>query len=405
MALSDAAVRNAKPRERRYKLFDEAGLFLIITPEGGKWWRVRYRWQGKEQTLSLGTYPKVTLRQARLASDAIHQQLHAGINPSEARKARFAAMHDTFTVIARDWQAARAPRRSTGHAARILRDLEKDVLPWIGQKPIRAITAPNLKAILSRMVERGAVESAHRVLQVCGQVFRYAIAGEQAERNPAADLKGWLPTPARAHFATITDPQAIGELLRAIDGYQGSFPVRCALRLAPRLMVRPGELRQAEWGEFDLNAAEWRIPAAKMKMRDQHIVPLSRQCLAILQDLQPLTGKGRYLFPSVRYRDRPMSSNTLNGALRRMGYGSEEMTAHGFRALASTRLNEQGWRPDVIERQLAHAERNAVRASYNRASYLEERRQMLQAWSDELDALAAGGVVIPIRQRSGKGHE
>lgn len=398
MALSDAAVRNAKPRERRYKLFDEAGLFLIITPEGGKWWRVRYRWQGKEQTLSLGTYPKITLRQARLASNAIHQQLHAGINPSEARKASFAAMQDTFEVIARDWQAARAPRWSTGHAARILRDLEKDVLPWIGQKPIRAITAPNLKAILSRMVERGAVESAHRVLQVCGQVFRYAIAGEQAERNPAADLKGWLPAPARAHFATITDPHAIGELLRVIDGYQGSFPVRCALRLAPRLMVRPGELRQAEWSEFDLNAAEWRIPAAKMKMRDQHIVPLPRQCLAILQDLQPLTGKGRYLFPSVRYRDRPMSSNTLNGALRRMGYGSEEMTAHGFRALASTRLNEQGWRPDVIERQLAHAERNAVRASYNRASYLEERRRMLQAWSDELDALAAGGVVIPIRR-------
>lgn len=398
MALSDAAVRNAKPCERRYKLFDEAGLFLIITPEGGKWWRVRYRWQGKEQTLSLGTYPKITLRQARLASNAIHQQLHAGINPSEARKASFSAMQDTFEVIARDWQAARAPRWSTGHAARILRDLEKDVLPWIGQKPIRAITAPNLKAILSRIVERGAVESAHRVLQVCGQVFRYAIAGEQAERNPAADLKGWLPAPARAHFATITDPHTIGELLRVIDGYQGSFPVRCALRLAPRLMVRPGELRQAEWSEFDLNAAEWRIPAAKMKMRDQHIVPLPRQCLAILQDLQPLTGKGRYLFPSVRYRDRPMSSNTLNGALRRMGYGSEEMTAHGFRALASTRLNEQGWRPDVIERQLAHAERNAVRASYNRASYLEERRRMLQAWSDELDALAAGGVVIPIRR-------
>jgi integrase len=392
MPLSDAAVRNAKPRVRRYKLFDETGLFLIITPEGGKWWRCRYRWQGKEQTLSLGTYPKVTLRQARLAREAIQKQLREGVNPSEARKASDTALQDTFEVLARDWHTARAPRWSTGHAARLLRDLEKDVFPWLGLKPIRTLTALDLKAILQRIQERGALDSAHRVLQVCGQVFRYAIAGHQAERNPAADLKGWLPSPARTHFATITEPQAIGALIRALDGYPGSFPVHCALRLAPRLMVRPGELRRAEWQEIDWAAAEWRIPALKMKMREAHIVPLSQQALAILKELQPLTGRGRYLFPSIRHHDRPMSENTINAALRRLGYAQNEICGHGFRAMASTRLNEQGWSPDVIERQLAHAERNKIRAAYNRAQYLPERRQMMQAWSDDLDALAEGMV-------------
>lgn len=346
MPLSDALVRNAKPRERRYKIFDETGLFLIVTPEGGKWWRCRYRWQGKEQTLSLGTYPKVTLRQARLAREAIQKQLRDGVNPSEARKASDAGMQDTFEVMARAWHTARAPRWSAVHAARLLRDLEKDVFPWLGMKPIRTLTALDLKAILQRIQERGALDSAHRVLQVCEQVFRYAIAGHHAERNPAADLKGWLPSPARTHFATITEPQAIGALIRALDGYSGSFPVRCALRLAPRLMVRPGELRQAEWSEFDWEAAEWRIPAPKMKMREAHIVPLSRQVITIFKELYPLTGRGRYVFPSIRHSDRPMSENTVNTALRRLGFPQEKICGHGFRAMASTRLNEQGWSPD-----------------------------------------------------------
>ena len=398
MPLSDALVRNAKPRERRYKIFDETGLFLIVTPEGGKWWRCRYRWQGKEQTLSLGTYPKVTLRQARLAREAIQKQLRDGVNPSEARKASDAGMQDTFEVMARAWHTARAPRWSAVHAARLLRDLEKDVFPWLGMKPIRTLTALDLKAILQRIQERGALDSAHRVLQVCGQVFRYAIAGHHAERNPAADLKGWLPSPARTHFATITEPQVIGALIRALDGYSGSFPVRCALRLATRLMVRPGELRQAEWSEFDWEAAEWRIPGVKMKMRDEHIVPLSRQVIITLKELYPLTGRGRYVFPSIRHADRPMSENTINTALRRLGFPQEQICGHGFRAMASTRLNEQGWSPDIIERQLAHAERNKIRAAYNRAQYLPERRQMMQAWSDDLDALAAGASVISIRR-------
>lgn len=404
MPLSDATVRNAKPRDRRYKLFDERGLFLIITPEGGKWWRCRYRWQGKEQALSLGTYPQVTLRQARLAREALQQQLREGVNPSEARKSSNAAIQDTFEVIARAWHSERAPRWSKTHAQRILHDLEKTVFPPIGQKPIRTITAADLKTVLQPLQQRGILDSAHRILQNCGRIFRYAIAGDHADRNPAADLQGWLPSPTRTHFATLTDPRAIGDLVKTIDQYPGSFPVRCALRLAPRLMVRPGELRKAEWREFDWENAEWRIPAPKMKMRDEHVVPLSRQALAILKELQPLTGNGRYLFPSTRFADQPMSSNTVNQALRRLGYTQEQICGHGFRAMASTRLNEQGWSPDVIERQLAHAERNKIRAAYNRAQYLPERRQMMQAWSDDLDALAEGASVISIR-RNGTHYE
>lgn len=397
MPLSDALVRNAKPRERRYKLFDETGLFLIVTPQGGKWWRVRYRWEGREQTLSLGTYPAVTLKRARMGRDAIRQQILEGTNPAEARKAEDPdALRETFESQARQWHEARAPRWSAVHAARVLRDLERDVFPWIGVAPIATLAAPQLKPVLARIRDRGAIESAHRVLQIIGQVCRYAIAGGHAERNPATDLKGWLPSPTRTHFAALTDPRAIGELLRALDGYQGTFPVQCALRLAPRLMVRPGELRQAEWVEFDLEAALWRIPAAKMKTRSEHLVPLSRQCLAILEELRPLTGRGNYLFPSIRGRSRPMSENTINGALRALGYGPDVMTAHGFRAMASSRLNEMGWSPDVIERQLAHAERNAVRAAYNRASYLPERQKMMQVWSDYLDGLMQGADVVAI---------
>jgi len=402
MPLSDALVRNAKPRERRYKLFDETGLFLIVTPEGGKWWRCRYRWEGKEQTLSLGTYPTTTLKRARMGRDAIRQQLREGINPAEARKSQDpGALRETFESQARQWLDARAPRWSAVHAARVARDLERDVFPWLGNPPITAITALQLKPVLARIRDRGAVDSAHRILQIIGQVFRYAMAGGHAERNPAADLKGWLPSPVRAHFATITDPKAIGALLRDLDNYSGSFPVRCALRLAPRLMVRPGELRQAEWAEFDLDAAVWRIPARKMKSGKEHLVPLARQCVAILEELRPLTGRGPYLFPSVRGRNRPMSGNTVNAALRALGYDADTLTGHGFRAMASTLLNEMGWNADVIERQLAHAERNAVRAAYNRAEHLPERRRMMQAWADYLDGLASGATVATIRRKVG----
>ena len=400
MPLNDVIVRTAKPRERPYKLFDETGLYLIVTPEGGKWWRVRYRYQGKEQTLSLGVYPDVSLKQARLGRDAIRQQVKEGLNPSEDRKARaLTDLRESFESQARQWHEARSPRWSGIHAGRVLRDLERDALPWIGKKPIASLSAADLKPVLARVRDRGAIESAHRLLQIIGQVFRYAVAGGFAERNPATDLKGWLPSPIRQHYATLTDPKAIGRLLRDLEGYQGSFPVRCALRLAPRLMVRPGELRQAEWVEMDLEAALWRIPACKMKSRQEHLVPLARQSVAILEELRPLTGRGKYVFPSIRSPGRPMSANTLNTALRALGYEADALTAHGFRALASTWLNEQGWSSDVIERQLAHAERNKVRAAYNRASYLSERKTMMQAWADDLDGLKQGPVMAIHQER------
>jgi integrase len=276
--------------------------------------------------------------------------------------------------------------------------LEQGIFPWLGAKPIREIAAPDLLAALRRIEERGAIETAHRTKQACGQVFRYAVATGRAERDPTGDLRGAIPPANGKRFATITEPKAVGKLLRAIEGYEGSFIVRCALRLAPLVFVRPGELRTAEWAEFDLERAEWRIPGEKMKMKSPHMVPLSRQALEVLGELHPLTGSGRYLFPGERSKDRPMSSNTVNAALRRMGYGSDEMTGHGFRAMACSILNEQGWNPDAIERQLAHAERSKVRAAYLRSEYLDERRRMMQAWADYLDGLKNGAEVIAIQR-------
>lgn len=272
------------------------------------------------------------------------------------------------------------------------------MLPWLGKRPVQELEAPELLACLRRIQARGALETAHRALQTLSLVFRYGVATGRAQRDPAADLRGALPPVRVKHFAAITDPKTIGALLRDLDGYEGSFVTRCALQLAPLLFVRPGELRQAEWPEFDLDSAEWRIPAHKMKMRHAHIVPLSTQALAILRELQALTGRGRYLFPGLRTADRPMSENAVNAGLRRLGYDQTQMTGHGFRSMASTLLNEMGWHRDAIERQLAHAEKDGVRAAYNRAEHLPERRQMMQAWADYLDALKQGAAVVPIRK-------
>ncbi|WP_428558881.1 MAG: tyrosine-type recombinase/integrase [Solidesulfovibrio sp. DCME] len=281
-------------------------------------------------------------------------------------------------------------------AAEILHRLERDVFPWIGSRPVREVTAPELLAVVRRIESRGAPETARRCLQYLSRIGRYAVATGRAERDAAADLRGCLPPANKRHFSSLTDPKDIAGLLRSIDAYQGSLVVLCALRLASMTFVRPGELRKAEWTEFNLEGAEWRIPAERMKMKEQHIVPLSRQALAVLGELHPLTGSGKYVFPSVRSSARPMSENTINGALRRMGYTKEEMTGHGFRSMASTLLNEMGWNRDAIERQLAHGERNAIRASYNFAEYLPERRRMMAAWSDFLDKLRAGAKVTPI---------
>jgi len=398
MPLNDIACKQAKPREKAYKLADAKGLYLEVAPSGGKWWRLKYRIGGKEKRISLGVYPEVSLKEAREKCDVARKQIASGIDPSDQRKAaKLAGAEDaanSFEVVAREWFAKYSPSWVASHSTKIIRRLEKDIFPWIGNRPISTVTAPDLLAALRRIESRGAIETAHRAQQNCGQIFRYAIATGRAERDPAADLRGALAPVKEKHHASITDPKAIGELLRAISGYQGSFITMCALRLAPLFFVRPGELRKAEWAEFNLDGAEWRIPAERMKMREQHIVPLSSQALAILKELQPITGKGRYVFPGARTNGRPMSENTVNAALRRLGYASDEMTGHGFRSMASTLLNEQGWHRDAIERQLAHAERNAVRAGYNYAEHLPERRRMMQAWADYLDAITVSENIV-----------
>lgn len=399
--LTDAAVRAAKPADKPLRLLDSRGLYLYVTPRGGKWWRCRYTFAGKEQMLSLGTFPDISLKQARERRDDIRRQAAAGIDPSAARKAAKASATgaDSFETLAREWYSKFSPAWSDAYREKITACLEKDLLPWLGARPAKAITPPELLATIRRVESRGALETAHRALQICGRIFRYGIATGRAERDPSNDLRGALPPCRNENFAALTDPAEIGHLIRAIDGYRGTFIVKTALRLAPRLFVRPGELRKMEWSEIDAGKGEWRIPAAKMKMRQEHIVPLSRQAMAILDEVRPLTGAGRYVFPNLRAPSQPMSEVALLAALRRLGYGKEQTNVHGFRAMASTLLNEQGWHSDVIERQLAHAERNKIRAAYNRAEHLPERREMMQAWSDYLDALAQGATVVPIRRK------
>lgn len=404
MALTNVAVQGAKPKAKRYILKDERGLYLEVAPSGGKWWRLRYWLAGRENRLSLGTFPEVSLAQARERRDEARKLLAQGIDPSAAKKERAEAQAggETFEAVASEWFERFRKKWTAPHAGRILTRLRKDVFPFIGSRPIHEINAPELLTVMRRIEARGAIETAHRALQNCGQVFRYAVACGKAERDPSGDLRGALTPTKEKHHPSITDPKELGELLRTIDAYQGSHVVRCALRLAPLLFVRPGELRHAEWSEVDLEAAEWRIPAEKMKMRTQHIVPLSRQAVAVLRELHPLTGKGKYVFPGVRSSAKPMSENTVNAALRYMGYSTDQVTGHGFRSTATTLLNEQGWNPDAIERQLSHAERNKVRAAYNFAEFLPERRRMMQAWADFLDGLRQGGKVIPIRAASGE---
>lgn len=410
MPLTDTAIRSVKPKDKTFKLFDGGGLHLLVSPAGGKWWRWKYRYGGKAKGLSFGVYPDVSLKSAREKRDAARQQLAAGIDPGQARKAAKLAQAgaESFEAVAREWHAKFSPGWVASHGDRILRRLEKDLFPWLSKRPIAEIKAPELLAVLRRIESRGAQETAHRAMQNCGQVFRYAVATGRAERDPTGDLRGALPPPKEKHHASILEPKRVAELLRAIDSYQGFFATKCALRLAPLVFVRPGELRKAQWPEIDFDKAEWRIPAERMKMREQHIVPLSHQAIEILRELEPLTNRGipakpeapRYVFPSTRSHERPMSENAILAALRRMGYTKEEMTGHGFRSMASTLLHEQGWNHQAIERQLAHAERNAVSAAYNFAEHLPERRKMMQAWADYLDALKAGAEVIPLFKRA-----
>ena len=403
MALTATSIKNARTVDKPLKLFDGGGLYLLVNPNGARWWRFKYRYLGKEKLLSFGTYPDISLKDARDRRDEARKQLAADIDPGEHRKAMKSTLavrsENSFEIVAREWFAKYSPIWAAGHSDKISRRLERDIFPWLGGRPIAELTAPELLAALRRIESRGAIETAHRAQQNCSQVFRYAVATGRAERDPTADLRGALTPVKERHHASITDPMRVGELMRAIDGYRGSFVTKSALRLAPLVFVRPGELRKAEWVEFDLDGAEWRIPAARMKAREQHIVPLAKQAVAILQDLHGLTGDKQHVFPGVRTNGRAMSENTVNAALRRLGYAKDEMTGHGFRSMASTLLNEQGWHRDAIERQLAHAERNNVRAAYNFAEHLPERRKMMQALADYLDKLALGAKVLPGRFR------
>jgi len=405
MTLTDTAIRKAKPTDKTQRLFDGNGMYLELSPNGGKWWRLKYRFGGKEKRLSLGTYPDTGLAEARGLREVARALLRIGVDPGVQRKAAKAAGDEraanSFEVVAREWHAKQSATWVELHASRIMLRLENDIFPWLGNRPIADITAKELLATVNRIVDRGAVESAHRVLQNCGQVMRYAIATGRAERNPVTDLRGALPPVKQTHLAAIVDPVAIGGLLRAMDAYNGSLVTKCALRLAPLVFVRPGELRQAEWAEFDLDAAQWNIPAEKMKMREPHLVPLASQAVAILRELHALTGRGRYVFPSARSPQRPMSNNAVLSALRRMGYATDEMSGHGFRAMARTVLDEVlHFRPDYIEHQLAHAVKDPNGRAYNRTAHLAERRKMMAGWADYLDTLKVSGNVIPITRKA-----
>jgi integrase len=392
MALTDTTIRNTKPRSKPFKLADTKGLFLIVTPTGKKWWRIKYRFAGKEKLLSCGVYPDTPLAKAREKRDTIRRLLADGVDPSENRKAakisKVLEIANSFELVAREWHIRKTPSWVTSHSQKILRLLERDIFPWLGNKPIASITAQDILKILRRIEERGAIDTAHRAKQNCSSIFRYAISTGRAENDPAIHLIGALSVSKSTHHAAITNPAMVGELLRAIDGYQGEFITKCALRLAPLVFVRPGELRSAEWCDIDLKNCEWNIPAAKMKMREPLLVPLSTQAVSILHDIYALTGAGRYVFPSVLTPSRNMSENTILCALRRMGFAKDQMSGHGFRAMARTILDEVlGVRPDFIEHQLGHAVRDPNGRAYNRTAHVEERRKMMQRWADYLEEL------------------
>lgn len=403
MALSDLAIKTAKPGAKPIRLSDSGGLYLEVAPSGGKLWRLKYRFNGKEKRLALGKYPEVSLKDARERRDEARKLLANEIDPGENRKVQKAAKAEraanSFEVVAREWIAKFTPTWAASHTSKIIRRLEMYVFPWLGGRPIAEITAPELLAMARRIEGKGALETAHRALQNCGQVFRYAVATGRAERDPTGDLRGALQPVKSTHMAAITEPRKVAELLRTLDGYEGTLIVRCALQLAPLVFVRPGELRTAQWADIDLDAAEWRFTASKTGTA--HIVPLSRQAVAILREAQALTGEGRYVFPSARSSERPMSDNAILAAMRRLGIAKDEMSGHGFRAMARTILDEVlGFRPDLIEHQLAHAVRDPNGRAYNRTAHLADRRKMMQAWADYLDKLKAGADVIPLHGKT-----
>jgi integrase len=402
--LSEFQVKNAKSAPKEYKIFDGGGLFLLVTPTGGKLWNYKYRFAGKEKKLAFGAYPTITLAEARKRREDAKLLLANGVDPGEIKKAQKeeqTAELRTFEKVAREWFGKNEPVWSASHCSTVMSRLERDIFPVIGNRPIAEIKRADVIALMKRIEARGKVETAKRIKIYCGQIFRYALNHEWIEVNPISDLRTGdiLVKVEKKHHAAITDPKQVAELLRAIDAYTGTYVVKCALQLAPLVFVRPGELQKAEWSEFDLDTAEWNIPAARMKTKQPHLVPLATQAIAILRDLHRLTGEGKYLFPSLRSSKRPMSNVAMLAAFRRMGFDKEEMTTHGFRAMARTILDEVlQVRPDFIEHQLAHAVRDPNGRAYNRTAHLAERRKMMQLWADYLDGLKQGAKVIPLKR-------
>ena len=390
MSLTDTTIKASKPTEKNYKLADEKGLYVLVK-KAGKYFRFDYRFAGKRKTLALGVYPETSLKEAREKRDDARKLISNNLDPSIVKKAKKLELvtdgSNTFKAIAVEWHAKLKTKWSSAHADRKWHYLEKDVFPTFGDTPIKNITPRELLTLLEKIQARGAIDVAHRVKGLCGEVFRYGINSDRCDRDPTQDLKGVLVPQRNKHMATITAPEKVGELLRAIDGYQGDATTLYALKLAPYVMLRPGEIRHAEWLEIDFNTKQWKIPAEKMKMSRPHIVPLSNQVISILKAIEPITGQGKYIFPSLRSKGKPKSENTLNAALRRLGFTKEEMTSHGFRGMASTLLHENNFKSDIIEIQLAHAERNKVKAAYNHAEYLPERTTMMNWWADYLDGL------------------
>lgn len=407
MALTDVAIRNAKPGAKATKLADGAGMFLLVTPAGGKLWRLKYRIDGREKLLAIGAYPEIGLSEARKRREEARAMIAQGQDPSREKqrdkvRSRIQAA-DTFTAIASEYCAKRKRDGEKGWSPATATRSEyllSLLNPGIGKLPIAEIEPADVLVAVRKIEAKGNLESARRTLQLASMVFRYAVATARLRSDPTRDLRGALTAPKVTHYGAITEAKRVGELLRAIDGYEGSGITKLALQIAPHVFVRPGELRHAEWSEIELDGALWIIPAGKMKMRKAHHVPLSRQAVELFREVQAITGPSGYVFPSVRTRTRPMSENTINAGLRRLGYATDEMTAHGFRAMASTLLNESGkWHPDAIERALAHGDDDKVRAAYHRGAHWKERVEMAQWWSDYLDQLREGAEVIYLSKR------
>jgi integrase len=401
MKLTDTAIKKSKPEARAFKMTDGGGLFLLVQSSGSKYWRLAYRFEGKQKLLALGVYPDVPLVLARERREEARKLLAAGVDPSENRKAAKAARlqraENSFEVITREWLASHMKNKAPSHREKVIRRFELYLFPWLGGKPVADITARQVLEAVQRVEKQGKLETAHRALQVCGQVFRYAVQTGRAERDVTADLKGALPPSTAKHMATFTEPKDVAELLRAIDGFKGSFTVQCALKIAPMLFVRPGELRMARWADINLDSGEWRYVVSKTKT--DHLVPLPKQAVTLLRELHPFSGHGEYVFQGGHDPKKVMSEAAINAALKRMGYDTKtQITGHGFRAMARTILHERlSIDPHIIEHQLAHKVPDALGMAYNRTKFIEQRTAMMQAWADYLERLKTGGEVMLLR--------